>query len=66
MATEPTPLERAQNIARRARLKIVGKRNARGNVQEWRVFREMPGRLVFVGARTTEAATLALVEKLAQ
>lgn len=64
--TVPSPLERAQIIARAHHLRIVGKRNSRGGVQEYRVFRALPDRLVWLGSRTTEAATLVFVERLAR
>lgn len=65
MRTEQSPIEQAQLLARKHRLKVVGQRSASGGVREWRVFREMPGRLVFVGSSVSEAGALAIVKRAA-
>lgn len=58
-------LAEARKIAARSNLVVVPKRSASGGVRNYKVFRKMPDRLVFLGEKVDETALLALVKRLA-
>lgn len=55
-------LAAAQLLAEKSNLKIIAKRNSAGQVINYRVYRAMPDRLVFLGARTKPSALHSIVE----
>ena len=56
----------AEQLAESSNLKIITKRNGTGQVVNWRVYRAMPDRLVFLGSRASPSALLRIVEHFAR
>lgn len=57
-----TPLEEAQQLAARHRLKVVPRRTSSGAVRCWLLYRDTLPRLTYIGERCNEKALLALVK----
>lgn len=58
-------LAAAEQLADRSNLKIITKRNSAGAVINYRVYRAMPDRLVFLGSRSSPSALHRIVEHFA-
>lgn len=58
-------LAAAEQLAEHSNLKIITKRNSTGGVINYRVYRAMPTRLIFLGSRSSPSALLRVVEHFA-
>jgi len=56
----------ARELAATSNLKILPKLNSSGQVINYRVYRAMPDRLIFLGARASQSALLRIVEHFAR
>jgi hypothetical protein len=59
-------LAAAELVAEQSNLKIIAKRNSAGQVINYRVYRAMPDRLVFLGSRSSPSALHRIVEHFAR
>ena len=56
-------LREAELIAKRNRLRIVAKRTGRGDVQNFKLYRQIPGGVTYLGSRVNAAALLDFVKR---
>ena len=59
-------LREAELIAKRNRLRIVAKRTGRGDVQNFKLYRQIPGGVTYLGSRASARALLTFVKHVAK